>query len=179
MHLGNVRSVFSDVALGVDDGIDPVDHGVGELLKVGRVPGQLPPAPLDVLGELLQVGGGGVPSDDALQLGPHILYGICIWRLADPLEDGDIVILKPLHDRPGLVTGRSVLHEDRAPSLGHGLAEMLLQDLSVHLGVHLLIVLNKVDVSKSAISKRSPDHQLGGVFDATKNEVGVVARDRR
>ena len=55
--------------------------------------------------------------------------------------------------RPGLIAGRSILHEDGAASLGEGPSQMPLEDLLVHPRIHLRVGLNKIDLVKFAIAK--------------------------
>ena len=51
------------------------------------------------------------------------------------------------------------------------------QYLPVHLGIHLGVGGDKVDVAEFGVAERGPDHELGRVLNSPQDEVGVVPRD--
>ena len=72
------------------------------------------------------------------------------------------------------MTRGPVLHEDGAPGHPHARLEMLVEDRTVHLGVHLLVLVHKVELPKLPIPEASPYHQFWGMLHGATDEPRVV-----
>ena len=167
-------SVLGDLASRLQDSGNPPGHTVGEFGEVSSVLAELLPGLADGLSQLVKVGAGGHVKDDAVQLMPAVFYWVHITGLTHPIQDVDVVLLKPLHAADGGVTGRPILHEDGAPRHPHAGSEMLPEDLTVHLRVDLLVLGHKLQTADPTVAYRGPNHQLRGKFDCPPDEAWVV-----
>ena len=177
IHISDIRLVLGDVPIGLNDGRDPPGHGVREGGEEGLVLAEDLPGLLDLLDQLVQVGAGRHCPDDCVELAPEILNRIQVAGLPNPVQDLDVVLGKPLLDAAGGVARGSVLHEDGAPCLPQTRPKMLLQDVFVHLGVHLLVLGNKIQTAKFAVPEGSPDHDFLRMFYGAANHPRVVSGD--
>ena len=149
--------ILCDVPSGLNDSLDSLGHRVGEFVEVVRVLLQLLPGDFDVLDELIHVPGSRHPPDYVLESHPKVLYRIEVWTLANPRQHLDVLLGKPHLHSLGSVTWRSILHECPCASLLHGFCEVLGEDRLVHLGVHLLVPLHKVDAADFGVPEASED----------------------
>ena len=76
IHISDKRLVRGDIAISLDHGLHPPWHTVRQGREEPRVPAELGPGLLDLLGQLVQVRVDWHSCDDPVELSPQILYWV-------------------------------------------------------------------------------------------------------
>ncbi len=154
---------------GLEAHLDPLWHGVGQLLHEGD--GEiLDPHHLNCPLQQRQCRDVGNSLEPRLDDCPQVLNRIEIRRVARPIHDADLLLLQQVHDLPAGVTGGAILEELCCLQPLHPGEQLLLQHLYVAVPIHCYLWWEKVEGAPSPLAaEASPDHTAGGMLNVNND----------